>query len=45
MPIHTRELNLSGEYGQVIVTDTKGPFELRTLFYEIYCVKKNKSLL
>ena len=35
---YARELNLSGEYGQVIVTNTKDPFEGRSLFYEIHCV-------
>ena len=37
---YARELNLSGKYGLVIVTDTKDPFEGRSLFYEIHCVKE-----
>ena len=29
---YARELNMSGKHGHVIVTDTKDPFEGRTLF-------------
>ena len=35
---YARDLNVSGKYGRVIVTNTKDPFEGRTLFYEIHCV-------
>ena len=37
---YSRELNLSGKYGLVVITDTKDPFEGRSLFYEIHCVKE-----